>query len=77
MIPDVDGNVWILPSAPQPGAGDAVYDVVNAKGELFERVRVPVGKSIAGFGPGGVVYLSSGDRQNGYYLERTKLPGTR
>lgn len=78
MIPDLDGNVWIQPSAsPAPATADAVYDVVNGKGELFQRVRVPAGKSIAGFGPGGVVYLSSGDRRDGYFLERTRLPGSK
>jgi hypothetical protein len=40
---------------------------------LFERVRMPVGRSIAGFGKGGVIYLQSGNRAEGFYLERVKL----
>ena len=51
-----------------------VYDVVNPKGD-FRRVRIPLGRSIAGFGKGGVVYLQSGDFANGFYLERSRLPG--
>jgi hypothetical protein len=53
-----------------------VYDVMNARGELFERVRLPLGRAIGGFGKGGVVYLTSGDLKSGYHLERSRLaPG--
>jgi hypothetical protein len=73
-MPDLDGNLWILPTtSAQSQHGELVYDVVNVKKGLFERVRMPVGRSIAGFGKGGVVYLQSGDRTNGFYLERAKL----
>ena len=73
-MPDLDGNLWILPtSSAQSKQGELVYDVVNVKGD-FHRVRVPLGRSIAGFGKGGVVYLQSGDRATGFYLERTRLP---
>lgn len=34
-----------------------MWDVVNRKGEVFQRVRLPEGRDIAGFGPGGIVYL--------------------
>ena len=72
---DRDGNLWILPNtSAQSQHGELVYDVLNPKKGLFERVRMPVGKSIAGFGKGGVLYLQSGDRANGFYLERAKLP---
>jgi hypothetical protein len=74
VMPDLDGNLWILPtSSAQSKQGELVYDVVNAKGD-FHRVRMPVGRSIAGFGKGGIVYLQSGDRTNGFYLERTRVP---
>jgi hypothetical protein len=71
---DRDGNLWILPTtSAQSQKGELVYDVVNPKKGLFERVRMPLGRSIAGFGKGGIVYLQSGDRTNGFYLERVKL----
>ena len=74
-IADLDDNVWILPrTSTLSRRGELVYDVVNAKGELFQRVRLPLGRAVAGFGKGGVVYLTSGDMKNGYYLERTTLP---
>lgn len=75
-LADRDGNLWILPRTTKLAPhGELVYDVVNAKGELFERVRVPAGRAIAGFGPGGVVYLTTGDLNSGFTLERTKLDG--
>ena len=71
---DLDGNLWILPTtSAQSQRGELVYDVVNPKKGLFERVRMPVGRSIAGFGKGGVLYLQSGDMTNGFHLERVKL----
>ena len=71
---DLDGNLWILPTtSAQSKAGELVYDVVNSKGELFQRVRLPVGRSIAGFGRQGVVYLMHRDVAKGWFLERTKI----
>jgi uncharacterized membrane protein YgcG len=73
-IPDLDGNLWILPTtSAQSQRGELVYDVVNVKRGLFQRVRMPVGRSVAGFGKGGVVYLLSGDRTNGFHLERARI----
>jgi len=58
---DADGNVWIRTIPTKAMAGGPVYDVVNRKGQLVERVQIPVNRSIAAFGPGGVVYLTSRD----------------
>jgi len=72
-IADLDGNLWILTTTTaQSKHGELVYDVVNPKKGLFERVRMPEGRSIAGFGKG-VLYLQSGNRTDGFYLERVKL----
>lgn len=74
--PDADGNLWVLPTTSgQSLKGELVYDVINKKGELFRRVRIPAGRSIAGFGRGGVVYLQSGSRADGWYLERGQVIG--
>lgn len=76
-IADLDGNVWVLTTTTaQSQHGELIYDVLNPAKGLFERVRMPVGRSIAGFGKGGVVYLQSGDRVNGFTLERVKLEST-
>ncbi len=55
---DADGNLWVLtiPTKPQPAG--SVYDVINSAGEVIERVLVPEGRQILGFGQGGVVYLA-------------------
>ncbi len=56
---DADGNLWIRTS--KVVNGGTVYDVINNKGELTDRVLVPPGRVIAGFGPGGVVYTGVSD----------------
>ena len=74
-IADVDGNLWILPTtSKQSKLGELVYDVINAKGVLFRRVRVPLGRLIVGFGRDGVVYMSSGTLAEGFLLERSRIP---
>ena len=56
--PDADGNLWIRTSTPGSEPGNFVYDVINNQGNLVDRVDVPKGMTIIGFGKGGVVYLS-------------------
>jgi hypothetical protein len=73
-MPDLDGNLWVLTTTTaQSQHGELVYDVLNPARGLYQRVRMPIGRSIAGFGKGGVVYLQSGDRAGGFTLERVKV----
>jgi hypothetical protein len=75
---DRDGNLWVLPStSAQSIAGELVYDVVNRKGELLYRVRAPLGRSIAGFAAGGIVFLLDGDITKGFRLERARVAENR
>ncbi|HEY4215600.1 MAG TPA: hypothetical protein VGM67_00595 [Gemmatimonadaceae bacterium] len=75
---DRDDHLWILPTtSKQSKAGELVYDVINTKGELFERVRVPLGRYIVGFGREGTVYLATGSVSKGFTIERTKLPASK
>ena len=75
VLADEDNHLWVLPTtSAQSKKGELVYDVINSKGELFQRVRVPLGRLIAGFGKGGVVYLLEGNKTSGFFLERTRLP---
>lgn len=57
---DADGNIWVreIPTKPYPGP---VYDVIDGRGALVDRVIIPAGTAIAGFGPGGIVYLGRRD----------------
>jgi hypothetical protein len=73
---DLDGNLWILTTtSAQSKAGELVYDVVDHKGTLTQRVRIPLGRSIAGFGHNGIVYLMYKAGTAGWALERTKVMG--
>jgi NAD(P)-dependent dehydrogenase (short-subunit alcohol dehydrogenase family) len=54
---DAQGNVWIRTTATPTAPGALVYDVVSAKGELVDRVQVPAGRQIMGFGRDGSVFL--------------------
>lgn len=67
---DADGNVWIRTS--KTVAGAPVYDVVNRRGGLIDRVQLPAGSVIAGFGAGGIVYLGVRDAA-GARLERARV----
>jgi hypothetical protein len=55
---DMEGNVWVRTIPTKAIAGGPVYDVINRKGELVERVQIPAGRNIVGFGANGAVYLT-------------------
>ena len=69
---DDDGNIWIRTIPTKPQAGGAVYDVVNGKGEVIDRVQIPENRTIVGFGPGGVVILAARDGMT-TKLERARV----
>jgi hypothetical protein len=58
---DLDGNLWIRTTIAVNGG--PVYDVVNGQGTLIDRVVLPAGRVIAGFGRDGLVYM--GVREEG------------
>jgi len=66
---DSDGNLWIRTTAPTDAG--PIYDVINGKGELIDRVKLPFGRVISGFGPG-VVYLGVQD-EKGARLEMARI----
>lgn len=66
---DLDGNMWVRTT--KVVQGGSVYDVINAKGELIDRVLMPAGRVIAGFGHG-VVYMGVRDGA-GVRLEVAKM----
>ena len=57
---DAEGKLWVRIMSPKPAAGPE-YDVIDRTGKLVDRVVVPAGTTIAGFGAGGVVYLGVRD----------------
>jgi hypothetical protein len=68
---DADGNLWIRTTATRAGVAGAIYDVVNRRGELIDRVQIPAGRQVVGFGKGGVVYMLARDASGGW-IERTR-----
>ncbi|HET7633000.1 MAG TPA: hypothetical protein VFK16_11890 [Gemmatimonadaceae bacterium] len=67
---DLEGRLWIRTS--QVRDGRPLYDVVNAQGELTDRVLLPAHRDLAGFGQG-VVYLGVTDSTGVVHLERARM----
>ncbi len=66
---DTDGNLWVRTTTPSEKG--PIYDVISGKGELIDRVRLPFGRVISGFGPG-EAYLGVLD-DKGARLERARI----
>lgn len=69
---DMDGNLWIRTNPAKPTPGGPVYDVVTRAGQLVDRLQVPFGYTLVGFGKGRVIFLSMRDA-NGIHLARVRL----
>ncbi|MEP6690594.1 MAG: hypothetical protein ABJD07_05520 [Gemmatimonadaceae bacterium] len=72
MMADPAGRVWILPSTSAHAAGGLLYDVIDRKGEIVQRVRIPAGRALVGFGADGAVYLTRRDA-SGTHIERARI----
>jgi hypothetical protein len=85
MRADLEGNVWLMPSTSTLSQGtilggataaqtsSLVYDVVGRDGVIKERVKLPPGRNIAAFGPGGVVYMVYAPAPGTVFLERAHV----
>jgi hypothetical protein len=58
---DAEGKLWVRVLPAKPTGGGPEYDVLDRAGKLVDRVALPAGTTIAGFGSGGVVYLGVRD----------------
>jgi len=67
---DRSGSLWIRTS--QVIDGRPVYDVIDGRGQLVDRVQLPPFRSIAGFGPG-LVYLGVRDSVGIVHVERARI----
>jgi hypothetical protein len=68
---DADGRLWVRTIPTTPTAG-VVYEVIDRTGKLTDRVLVPTGSTIVGFGTGGVVYLGMRDA-SGIHVQRARV----
>jgi len=72
--PDLEGRVWIAlgpriigPPSPDP----VIYAIIDTTGRIVDRVELPPGRVIAGFGPAGAVYAVTASRAaGGFVMER-------
>ncbi|MDQ6612582.1 MAG: hypothetical protein M3Y64_09115, partial [Gemmatimonadota bacterium] len=55
------------------GDGGLLYDVVSKNGEIIERVRLPKGRQLLGFGPNSAVYLARVEKSGATFIERARL----
>lgn len=69
---DLDGNLWVRTNQTKPIQGGAVYDVVSREGQLVDRLQLPQGYTLVGFGRGKVVFVSMRDA-SGIHLARVRL----
>ncbi|MDP9278114.1 MAG: hypothetical protein M3P00_01705 [Gemmatimonadota bacterium] len=67
---DPEGILWIRTT--QRVNGRPVYYLVNRKGMVIDRVQVPSGRTIAGFGRNHTIYLANTDPSGGIRLERAQ-----
>ena len=72
VLADLDAHLWILPTTSTNSANGLTYDVVNRTGDVIERVQLPKGHVLAGFGPHHVLYLTRTEGKAAY-LERALL----
>jgi hypothetical protein len=69
---DADARLWVRTIPTKPTPGGAIYEVIDRTGKVVDRVQVPAGTTIIGFGAGGVVYLGMRDA-SGIHLQRSRL----
>jgi hypothetical protein len=70
VIADLDNDLWIRTTTRVDGR--PVYDIVNRRGEVIDRVQLPPLRTIAGFGPG-VIYTAVQDATGNVHLERIRI----
>jgi hypothetical protein len=66
---DAEGNLWVRTT--EPTDRGAIHYVINAKGQLIDRVQLPYGRVVAGFAAG-VVFMGVED-DAGVRLERARI----
>jgi hypothetical protein len=68
---DPEGRLWVRTTSQDTTVQGPEYDVIDNTGKLVDRVAVPSGTTIIGFGAGEIVYLGVRDRA-GVHLVRAR-----
>jgi len=69
---DGDGKLWVRTMPMRPTPGGTVFDVIDSTGVMVDRIQLPPGYQLVGFGAGKIVYLSNRDAQ-GLHLSKARL----
>jgi uncharacterized membrane protein YgcG len=69
-IGDAEGNLWIRTTTRVDGR--PVYDIVNRRGDIVERVQLPAFRTIAGFAPN-AIFMAVQDAAGKVRLERARI----
>ncbi|HEX4351610.1 MAG TPA: hypothetical protein VHZ95_01825, partial [Polyangiales bacterium] len=72
LLADLDGNVWVRTTIVGRSGWGAVYDVIASNGQLVDRLQLPAGRRVVGFGRHGIVALAAGDAGSPEWLERMR-----
>jgi hypothetical protein len=68
---DREGKLWVRVISAAPSTAGPEYDVIDRTGKLVDRVALPSGTTIAGFGADGTVYLGARD-SSGVHIARAR-----
>jgi hypothetical protein len=74
VLADNNAHLWILPTTSTNAQNGFTYDVVDRMGKIIERVQLPKGHVLVGFGTGDTLYLTRAEGGS-TYLERAVLKG--
>jgi hypothetical protein len=69
---DLEGNLWVRTTSPVGNEGP-IYFVINRQGQVIDRVQLPAGRLVVGFGAGGDVYLALRDADENARVERARI----
>jgi len=69
---DAAGRLWVRTNPTKPLAAGPEYDVLDRSGKLVDRVAIPKGAVLVGFGAGDTVYLGVRD-EAGSHLVRARM----
>lgn len=70
---DPEGFVWILPATSTGAKEGLLYDVVSRNGEIVERVQLPKGRTLVGFGPKRTIYMHNVRSPTSSAIERAEV----
>ena len=68
---DEDGLLWVRSTAPVGEAGP-IYYVISRNNEVVDRIQIPQGRMIAGFGKRGVVFMAFRDTEGNNRVESAR-----